>query len=85
MLEKPYPGKSALNRIAHIESELEKGGFNSVEFARLWECSKRTIQRDIEFMRDFFGAKIKYNPQRWRYERAGGPSIFTREAKEAIC
>lgn len=37
---------------------------NASAFAREWEVSRKTIQRDIEFMRYSLGAPIEFDPQR---------------------
>lgn len=45
--------RSAIARILDIHERLIRGEcMTSVSIARKWECSERTIKRDIEFMRD---------------------------------
>jgi len=35
------------------------------------ECSYKTIQRDIDLLRDFFGYPLEYDPSKYRYKLAG--------------
>jgi len=40
---------------------------NCSSFAREWEVSAKTVQRDVEFLRDSRGAPIEYDPDRRGY------------------
>jgi len=35
------------------------------------ECSYKTIQRDIDLLRDFFGYPLEYDASRYQYKLAG--------------
>jgi len=35
------------------------------------ECSYKTIQRDIDLLRDFFGYPLEYDRTKYRYKLAG--------------
>jgi predicted DNA-binding transcriptional regulator YafY len=35
------------------------------------ECSYKTIQRDIDLLRDFFGYPLEYDASNYRYKLAG--------------
>ena len=54
--------KVKLSRIARIDEELRSGKYpNSEELAAKMEVSPRTILRDIEYLRDSYGAPIEYD------------------------
>lgn len=56
------PGRSAYARITHIHRLISAGRYPGVPFlAEKIEVSRRTIERDIEKLRDFFGAPIEYD------------------------
>jgi len=57
-----YPTRSALYRIATIDTYLRHGRCpNASQLAREIEVSRRTIYRDIEYMRTILGAPIRYD------------------------
>lgn len=65
-------GPSALRRVFHIHQRLSQGRpVTAVSLARELEVSDRTIKRDIETMRDGFGAPIAWEActQTYAYER----------------
>jgi biotin operon repressor len=35
------------------------------------ECSYKTIQRDIDLLRDFFGYPLEYDARKYHYKLAG--------------
>ena len=40
---------------------------NCGDFAREWEVSRKTIQRDVDYMRDLLGAPLEFDPVRRGY------------------
>lgn len=57
-----------LVRMQHIDRELRNNRYpNCSGIALLFEVSSKSIQRDIEFMRDMLNAPIEYDPQRKGY------------------
>lgn len=51
-----------------IHTALAAGGFpNASQLARDLEVSVKSVQRDLEFMRDRLDLPIAYHPQRWGY------------------
>jgi predicted DNA-binding transcriptional regulator YafY len=50
------------NRILAVDALIREGGFpNATEIAQKLEVTGRTIQRDIEYMRDMYSAPIEYD------------------------
>lgn len=69
-----YPTRPAIYRMGQIDSAIRSGGFpNARGLAGEIEVSARTVQRDIEYMRDVLGAPIEYDPTKhgYYYTRAG--------------
>jgi predicted DNA-binding transcriptional regulator YafY len=55
--------KIRTNRILTIDNAIRSGKYpNSNKLASITEVNARTIQRDIEYMRDMYGAPIEYDP-----------------------
>jgi predicted DNA-binding transcriptional regulator YafY len=55
-------GPSAFLRFTRIHEELAKGArVTAAALAECFETSTRTIKRDIEHLRDFYGAPIDYD------------------------
>ena len=56
-------------RLLRIDEELRAGNIvTATTLAKKIEgISTRTIQRDIQYMRDFYNAPIEYDPQRKTY------------------
>ena len=55
------PGKYTYNRILKIDKLLRAGKLSSIaELAEEFKVSQRTIERDIEALRDYFGAPLAY-------------------------
>ncbi|GHV45867.1 WYL domain-containing protein [Spirochaetia bacterium] len=51
-----------VNRILAVDSLIREGGFpNAATLAKKLEMTPRTIQRDIEYMRDMYSAPIEYD------------------------
>jgi predicted DNA-binding transcriptional regulator YafY len=73
MQEVSMPGKLAeekvrINRILMIDETIRSSSFPSVEkLAKEAEVNKRTIERDIEYLRDMYEAPIEYNRQKRGY------------------
>jgi predicted DNA-binding transcriptional regulator YafY len=67
MAEDLMPGKGTeekvrVNRVLMIDEAVRSGGYPSVEeLARKSEVAKRTIERDIEYLRDMYQAPIEYD------------------------
>jgi proteasome accessory factor B len=77
-----------LERMMRIHTQLKAGDFpNCRKIADDLEVSSKTIQRDIDFMRDRLGLPIEYDPQRVGYyyteEVAAFPSIEVSEGEVA--
>ena len=54
--------RAAMERMLHIHKLLKNAEYpNSPKLAREFEVVKRTVKRDIEFMRDRHGAPIEYD------------------------
>jgi predicted DNA-binding transcriptional regulator YafY len=72
MTEDWMPGKGAeekvrVNRVLMIDEAIRSGTYPSIkELARKAEITKRTIERDIEYLRDMYHAPIEYD-----YEKRG--------------
>ena len=57
-----------LDRMTRVHAELKANRFpNCKKLAALLETSPKTIQRDIDFMRDRLGLPIDYDQKRWGY------------------
>ncbi|MCC5845541.1 MAG: WYL domain-containing protein [Verrucomicrobia bacterium] len=60
--------KSQAERLIDLDHLLKSGRYpNCAQFAKKWEVSSKTIQRDIDFLRDRMGAPIEYDPHRHGY------------------
>lgn len=44
---------------------------NTYQMAKRWECSYKTINRDFDMLRNFFGYPIAYNPQKYCWQKVG--------------
>ena len=57
-----------LERMLHIHTALARGGHpNCAGLARELEVASKTIQRDLDFMRDRLGLPLEYVPSRFGY------------------
>jgi predicted DNA-binding transcriptional regulator YafY len=55
--------KVRTNRLLRIDNLIREGNYpNTGKLSSKLEVTTRTIQRDIEYMRDMFGAPIEYDP-----------------------
>ncbi|HHY39200.1 MAG TPA: WYL domain-containing protein [Clostridia bacterium] len=77
---------SKFSRIYEIDKRIRANSYPGVRrLAQEFEVSKRTIERDLSFMRDFFGAPLRYDPKRRGYYYAGGdfklPSVSLTEGE----
>jgi proteasome accessory factor B len=75
-----------LARMMKLHEALKAGSFpNCRKLARTLEVADKTIQRDLEFMRDQLGLPIAYDPRRhgYRYteEVVGFPSVQVTEGE----
>ena len=60
--------KTQYRRLLFIDRKLkERAAPNCVSLAREWEVSAKTIQRDIEYLRDQLDAPIAYDPLKHGY------------------
>lgn len=73
-----YPSnRIALERIAKIHKELQKNSFpNCRTLAETFEISAKTVQRDIEFMRDRLGLPLVYQPAKRGYHYSEAVTAF---------
>jgi len=54
--------KSQFSRLLELDKRIRQGQFpNCLNFSADWEVSQKTIQRDIDFLRDGLGAPIEYD------------------------
>jgi len=60
--------KPQFRRLLFIDKKLREGTFpNCVNLAREWEVSEKTIQRDLDYLRNELAAPIAYDPLRHGY------------------
>jgi proteasome accessory factor B len=74
----PLPhSRPPLERMLRIHQAIQSGKFpNATRLARELEVSTKSIQRDIEFMRDRMELPIEYNPQRFGYAYTAEVNAF---------
>ncbi len=66
-----------LERMLRIHQSLQSGKFpNATTLARELEVSTKSIQRDLDFMRDRLELPIEYHPQRFGYHYTGEVTSF---------
>ena len=57
-----------VHRIYRIERSIKEGKYpNAAQLAKMLEVSQRTVQRDIEYMRDLLGAPVEYDKSKRGY------------------
>ena len=57
-----------LSRIHALVKRIQKGDFPSQKIlAKEWEKNPRTIQRDMDYMRDFLGLPLAYDENKYGY------------------
>ena len=88
MAKESGTSRPPLERMMRIHAQLKAGDYpNCRKIAEALEVSSKTIQRDIDFMRDRLGLPIEYDAQRVGYfyteEVAGFPSIEVSEGEVA--
>lgn len=60
--------RTAFGRLVAIIVELAKPeGASAPDLSRRWEVSRKTIQRDLDFVRDQLMLEAEYDPSRWRW------------------
>ena len=65
--------KVRTNRLLLIDKAIRSGKYpNTDKLAEIAEVNPRTIQRDIEYMRDMFGAPLEYDPVHRGYHYTEG-------------
>ncbi|MFO7246881.1 MAG: YafY family protein, partial [Bacillota bacterium] len=58
------PGRPVFYRLWHIHQRIKEGRCPSIaDLARELEVSRRTIERDLAYLRDVFGAPIRHEPK----------------------
>lgn len=77
-------GKNHIERILHIDRLLREDTYPSrKEIAKTFEVSVKTVERDLEYMRDRLGAPLEYDRERrgYYYEEPGFylPALFMSE------
>lgn len=74
--EKKIQTRPPLVRMMRLHEELSAGRFpNCRRLSELLEVSSKTVQRDIDFMRDQLGLPIEYDPARFGF-------AYTEEVRE---
>ena len=54
--------KTQMRRLLELHELIKGGKFpNCSSFAEKWEVASKTVQRDIDFLRDQMGAPIEYD------------------------
>lgn len=82
--------RSIYHRMKIIDDALRQKAFpNCRSLAELLEVSQKSIQRDLEYMRDMLGAPIRYNPQKRGYDYSESgyylPAVFLKtQEKRAL-
>jgi proteasome accessory factor B len=60
--------KTQFARLLELDRRIRSGGFpNCLTFSREWEVSQKTVQRDIDYLRDQLGAPVEYDRERRGY------------------
>jgi predicted DNA-binding transcriptional regulator YafY len=60
--------KPQFKRLLFIDRKLREGKYpNCITLAREWEVSGKTIQRDLDYMRDELSVPVAYDPLRHGY------------------
>jgi predicted DNA-binding transcriptional regulator YafY len=76
MPSRAHEEKVRINRILKIDEAIRSGSYPSItSLARKVEVTTRTIERDIEYLRDIYQAPIEYDRQRRGYYYAE-PNFF---------
>ena len=74
----PLPhSRPPLERMLRIHHSLQTNSFpNATTLARELEVSTKSIQRDLDFMRDRLALPIEYHPQKFGYHYTGEVTAF---------
>jgi hypothetical protein len=65
--------RSQFHRLLSLDERIRAGKYpNCTSFAREWEVNEKTIQRDIEFLRDSRGAPLVYDAAHKGFAYADG-------------
>jgi len=60
--------KSQISRLIYLDNAISRGHYPSKkELAKEYQVSMKTIQRDIDYMRDFLNAPVDFNRKRGGY------------------
>src|SRR5436305_6944107 len=66
-----------LTRLHGLVQRIQKGDHPTQQIlAREWEKDRRTIQRDLDFIRDVWNLPLQYDPQRYGYYFSGPVANF---------
>jgi len=58
-------GKAQFARLMALDGQIRDGQFpNCLTFSKRWEVSQKTVQRDIDFLRDQLGAPLGYDREK---------------------
>jgi len=61
-------GKTQFSRLLELDRQIRQSKYpNCLTFSRDWEVSQKTVQRDIDFLRDQLGAPIDYDREKKGY------------------
>ena len=78
--------QSQYARLMELDRKIRQGGYpNCLTFSEVWGVSQKTVQRDIDFLRDQLGAPIVYDRERkgFFYENSSWwlPSVVLSEGE----
>jgi len=60
-----HRNKPQFNRLLELDRQIRDGKYpNCLTFSVDWEVSQKTVQRDIEYLRDTLGAPIEYHREK---------------------
>lgn len=63
-----HTSRPSIERLFYIHFAIQSGQMpNATTLAKKLECSAKTVQRDIEFMRDRLRFPIEYDETKWGY------------------
>ena len=76
-MKAPPVTRAPIERIFRIHEAIQARTYpNTLTLAQKLEVSRKSILRDIQFMRDRLRLPIDYDPQHWGYYYAAGPQTI---------
>jgi len=64
-MESKSINKAQFSRLLAFDASIRNREYpNCTRFARQWEVSRKTIQRDVDYLRDILGAPLEYSRER---------------------